>query len=185
MPPCRSICAMRDSMCRSRASSSCSDCASLRALHRQHGAQFGRRQLVLQQRADLLERKAEVLQREDAVQPRQLADAVVAIAGLRVGVGRLQQAELVVEPQLPSRDLRDLGKLTDAKHVLLPARLRQARDERLQVARHAVAFGQDDAVRAILILDRLRLGDACGGRLAQARTAPECRRCRAAPASAP
>jgi hypothetical protein len=30
---------------------------------------------------------------------------------------RLQQAKLVVEPQLPPGDLRDLGKFADTKHT--------------------------------------------------------------------
>src|SRR5262249_10106841 len=88
----------------------------LRALHREHGAQLGRRNLLLQERPDLLQRKTELLQRQDAVQPRQLPDAVIAVAGLRIDAGRLQQTELVVEPQLPPRDTGDLGKFADAKH---------------------------------------------------------------------
>jgi hypothetical protein len=31
-------------------------------------------------------------------------------------MGGLQQSELVVEPQLPCRDLRDLGEFTDPEH---------------------------------------------------------------------
>ena len=88
----------------------------LRPLQRQHGPQFGWRDLVLQQWPDLLQRQAEFLQRENAVQPRQLPDAVVAIAGLGIDMGGLQQSELVVEPQLPARDLRDLGEFTDPEH---------------------------------------------------------------------
>ena len=88
----------------------------LGALERQHAAQLGRRDPVLQQRTDLLQRKAELLERQDAVQARQLPDAVEAVAGLRVGMRRLQHAELVVEAQLPGRDLGDLRELADAEH---------------------------------------------------------------------
>src|SRR5262249_6740239 len=102
----------------------------LRPLHRQHRAQLGRRNLLLQERPDLLQRKAELLQRQNAIQPRQLPDAVVAIAGLRVDARRLQEAELIVESQLPSRDPTDLGKFTDTKHPalsrLVAARFRDA-----------------------------------------------------------
>ena len=73
----------------------------LRPLQRQHGPQFGWRDLVLEQRPDLFQRQAELLQRENAVQPRQLPDAVIAIARLGIDMGGLQQSELVVEPQLP------------------------------------------------------------------------------------
>jgi hypothetical protein len=77
-------------------------------------------EIVLQQRPDLLQRQAELLQRKNAVEPRQLPDAVVAIAGLGIDMGGLQQSELVVEPQLPCRDLRDLGKFTDPEHQNSP-----------------------------------------------------------------
>src|SRR6266404_1020672 len=92
----------------------------LRPLQRQHGAQFGWRYLVLQQRPDLLQRQAEFLERENAVQPRQLPDAVVAIAGLGIDMGGLQQSELVVEPQLPCRDPRNLGEFADSEHQNSP-----------------------------------------------------------------
>ena len=72
----------------------------LGALHHQHAAQLGGRNPVIEQRADLLERQAELLERENAVETRQLPDAVVSIAGLAVGARRLQQPKLAVEPKL-------------------------------------------------------------------------------------
>jgi hypothetical protein len=81
---------------------------------------------VLEQRRDLLEGKAQLLQRQDAVQARQLADAVVALAALGIRACRAQQAELVVVPEQPARNLRDLGELTDPEHrhltLVAPAR---------------------------------------------------------------
>ena len=95
----------------------------LGALQHQHAAQVGRRDLVFQQRADLLQRQAELLQREDAVEPGQLPDRVVAVPGLLIDMGRPQQAELVVEPQLPAGDLGDLREFADTEHVRPPGTL--------------------------------------------------------------
>jgi hypothetical protein len=62
------------------------------------------------------QRQAEFLQRQYAVEPRQLPDRVVAIAGLMIDLSWLQQPKLIVEPQLASGDLGNLGEFTDSKH---------------------------------------------------------------------
>src|SRR5262249_49152009 len=57
---------------------------------------------------------------QNAVEPRQLPHAVIAVPGLRIDPRRPQQADLVIEPQLPPRDLGDLRKFADTKHFPLP-----------------------------------------------------------------
>ena len=149
---------------------------------RQHAAQLGRRDLVLQQRADLLERQAELLQRQDAVQPRQLPDACSSdsrSAG-RYGpaaAGRAGRRTATAAPETwaicANSPIRNMvrGSLLSSQ-------------ERLQVLRHAIAFGDDDAMRGALIGDQCRSGDAAAVALPSS-NGTGCRRCRAAPVSAP
>ena len=54
--------------------------------------------------------------------PRQLIGAVVAITRLRIGLPRLEQADLVIEAQLPRRHAGDPGEIADPEHrVSTPA----------------------------------------------------------------
>src|SRR5262249_1268117 len=63
--------------------------------------------------------EAELLKHEDTVQARELICAVVAIAGLRIGLPRLEQADLVIEAQLPRRHARDPREISDLEHGVL------------------------------------------------------------------
>ena len=56
-------------------------------------------------------------------------------------MGRPQQPELVIEPQLPAGDLGDLREFADTEHVRLPRNACRS-------LHHAIAFGDDDAMRA-------------------------------------
>src|SRR6202043_1041532 len=82
----------------------------------QHPLQCLRIHAFLKSLRDPLQWKAEVLERKDAVQPRQLPDRVVAIAGFAIDMHGRQESKLVVVTKRRNRDLRQRGELTNLQH---------------------------------------------------------------------
>ena len=83
----------------------------------QHAADLARLHLVVHHLGDLLEGETQLLQRQDAVQPRQLAGAVIAVAAGGIDADRAEQADAVVVAQQAARHPGDLRKFPDPEHL--------------------------------------------------------------------
>src|SRR5258708_1940793 len=84
--------------------------------YQQHRAQLGGPRIPIEDLSDVLELEAELLEHEDAVEACQLIGAVEAVAGLRIGLSRPEQADLVIEAQLPRRHAGDPREIADLEH---------------------------------------------------------------------
>ncbi len=82
----------------------------------QHSSELIERRLVVEELADLVEAEAEIAQRQQPVQTRELRHRVRAVPVVGVDALGTQQADLVVVPQHPRRDLAEAGKVSDAQH---------------------------------------------------------------------
>ena len=94
---------------------------------RQAGFQFGlptpqhplhllNRQVFVKQIADLVQRETQILQRQNTVQPGELIQAVISIAGETIGPGRFKEPHLGVKPQGFDGDVRQPGEVANLQH---------------------------------------------------------------------
>ena len=86
----------------------------------QHAAQRLGREVLGEQRGDLLEREPQVLEGDDPVQARELRGGVEAVAAGEVDAGRLEQADLVVVAQHLDGYARQAREVPDLKHAGSP-----------------------------------------------------------------
>ena len=82
----------------------------------EHAAQLLRRKRLAEQAGDLLQGEAKVLKRQDAIQLGKLIGSVIAIAGQRVGSGRLEQPHAIIVTQHPNGNAAEPGELADLEH---------------------------------------------------------------------
>jgi len=104
---------------------------NLGLLHPQHPANLRRRQVLVEQLRDLLQREAEVLQGENAVEPGQLVERVVAIAGEAIDLDGLEQPDFVVVTQRLHRHAADSRKVSDLDHAVRGSARRTVRPKNL------------------------------------------------------
>jgi hypothetical protein len=88
----------------------------LRPAQPQHSAKLLDRDLLAEERPDLLQPEADIAQGHDSVHSPQLVNAVEAVATVRVDPLGREQAKLVVVAQHAGRHLRQPGELSDVQH---------------------------------------------------------------------
>ena len=88
----------------------------LRLPQPQHSPELVERWLVVEEFADLVEAEAEIAEGQESVQATELRHAVRPVAGGGVDAVGAQQAELVVVPQHPRRDVTEASEVSDVQH---------------------------------------------------------------------
>jgi hypothetical protein len=82
----------------------------------EHAAQLLDGRVVVEHWSDLLQGDAKVSHGEQSMQTGQLCDVVEPVSGLRVDPPGPEQADLVVVPKHPGRDLPEPCELSDGQH---------------------------------------------------------------------
>jgi hypothetical protein len=84
--------------------------------HPEHPADFIRREIFIEQPADLIEFKSQIFECDNPVETRKLVRGIVPITGSWIDRYWFQQPQFIVMPEHLDRDSGEAGKITNPEH---------------------------------------------------------------------